>query len=250
VAVNRTAAVDVVVPVYNEERDLPRNIPVLRDFLSGDVFPYAWRIVIGDNGSTDGTEAAARELEAKYPGEVTYYRASGKGKGLVIKEAWLASEADVVAFMDVDLSSGIEAFPELVGAVLGGGYDIAIGSRAHAKSKVKRSLQRRTLTWGYNLLVKSLFGVSFGDAQCGFKAANREAAQRLLPLVKDGAWFFDSEFLILAEKLKYRIREVPVNWVEDESTSVKLANTIADDLRGLLRMRLGRPWRNVPKRVV
>ena len=166
----------------------------------------------------------------------------------MIKEAWLASEADAVAFMDVDLSSGIEAFPELVGAVLGGGYDIAIGSRAHAKSQVKRSLQRRTLTWGYNLLVKSLFGVSFSDAQCGFKAANREAAQRLLPLVKDGAWFFDSEFLILAEKLKYRIREVPVNWVEDESTSVKLANTIVDDLRGLARMRLNRPWRSAKKR--
>jgi glycosyltransferase involved in cell wall biosynthesis len=235
--------IDVVVPVYNEEKDVPRNIPVLLDFLASDAFPYEWRIVIGDNGSTDGTPEVARQLEAKFAGEVKYYRATDNGKGRVIKEAWLASDAGVVSFMDVDLSSGLEAFPKLVSSVAEGGYDIAIGSRLHAKSKVKRSLQRRTLTWGYNTLVKTAFGVGFNDAQCGFKAASREAAQRLLPLVEDVHWFFDTEFLILAEKLGYRIKEVPVSWVEDERTSVKLANTIASDLGGLWRMRTQQPWR-------
>jgi glycosyltransferase involved in cell wall biosynthesis len=235
--------VDVVVPVYNEEKDVPANVPVLRDFLASDQFAYGWRIIIGDNGSTDDTPGVSRDLETRYPGEVVYYRATGNGKGRVIKESWLASEAEVVSFMDVDLSSGLDAFPKLIRSIAEGPYDVAIGSRLHPKSKVERSFQRRTLTWGYNTMVKTAFGVRFNDAQCGFKAASRAAAQRLLPLVEDVAWFFDTEFLILAEKLGYRIKEVPVSWVEDEHTSVKLANTIMSDLAGLWRMRTQQPWR-------
>lgn len=239
--------VDIVVPVFNEEEDVARNIPVLRDFLMKTGFPYEWRIVIGDNGSTDRTPEVSRELEAKYPGQVAYFRASAKGKGRLIKEAWLASRADILTFMDVDLSTELEAFPALVRAIAEEGYDVSIGSRLHAESTVKRSIKRRILTRGYNVLVRILLQARFNDAQCGFKAASSAAAHRVLPVVQDLAWFFDTEFLILAQKSGYRIAEVPVAWMEDERTSVRLASTITSDLVGLIRLRLHRPWRRLAK---
>lgn len=237
------ATVDVLVPVYNEEQDIPRNIPVLCDFLAGPQFPHDWRVTIGDNGSTDSTRDVSLRLTEEYPDRVSYFSASGRGKGRVIKEAWLASNAEIVSFMDVDLSTGLAAFPALIAAITEEGYDLAIGSRLAAQSQVRRSPVRRVLTRGYNTIIKTMFATSFSDAQCGFKAASRDAARRLLPLVKDVAWFFDTELLILAERLGYRVMEVPVTWTEDERTSVRLVSTVAQDMRGLFRMRLTQPWR-------
>ena len=237
------ATVDVLVPVYNEEGDIPRNIPVLCDFLAGPQFSHDWRVTIGDNGSTDGTRDVSLRLTEEYPDRVFYFSASGRGKGRVIKEAWLASDAEIVSFMDVDLSTGLAAFPALIAAITDQGYDLAIASRLAAQSQVRRSPVRRVLTRGYNTIVKTMFSTNFNDAQCGFKASSRDAAHRLLPLVKDVAWFFDTELLILAERLGYRVKEVPVTWTEDERTSVRLLSTVAQDLRGLLRMRLTQPWR-------
>jgi hypothetical protein len=150
---------------------------------------------------------------------------------------------DVVSYMDVDLSTGLEAFPQLIGAIAEDGYDVAIGSRLAAESKITRSLKRRVLTRGYNTLIKLLFLTRFSDAQCGFKAVRRQAAQRIVPLIEDNNWFFDTELLILAEKMGYRVKDVPVRWIEDEDTRVKIGATVMEDLRGLLRLRTGRPWR-------
>lgn len=239
--------VDVVIPVYNEERALPRSIPLLRSFLSGAHFPYAWRIVIADNASVDGTPEVGRRLAQESDGEVEYIRIERKGRGLALRQTWLASPMEIVSYMDVDLSTGLDAFPALVRAVAEEGYDVAIGSRLAAGARVKRSLKRRLLTRGYNLLIKLMFGTRFSDAQCGFKAVSREAAQRIVPLIQDNSWFFDTELLILAEKLGYRVKDVPVSWIEDPDTRVSIGSTIAEDLRGLLRLRLQRPWRQATR---
>jgi glycosyltransferase involved in cell wall biosynthesis len=239
--------VEVVVPVYNEEDDTARNVPVLREFLATNLPLHGWLIVIGDNGSTDRTPAVAEELQQRYKGEVAYFRIPEKGKGGVIKQAWLASGADIVSFMDVDLSTGLEAFPGLISAIAEDGYDVAIGSRLHRHSKVRRSLRRRVLTLGYNATVRLLLRTSFKDAQCGFKAARRDVAQRVLPLVRDTGFFFDTEFLVIASRLGYRIKEVPVTWEEDERTSVRTFSTVAANLRGLMRLRAQRPWRKARK---
>lgn len=236
-------SVEVVVPVYNEERALPQSVPTLRDFLAGLAFPYEWRILIADNASIDNTPAVSRQLVAENPGKVEYVRIERKGRGFALKQVWLASPMDVVSYMDVDLSTGIEAFPALIRAIAGEGYDVAIGSRLAAKARVTRSLKRRILTRGYNSIIKALFFTRFSDAQCGFKAVSREAAQRIVPLTEDNNWFFDTELLILAEKMGYRIKDVPVEWVEDTDTRVKIASTVTEDLRGLLRLRVNRPWR-------
>ena len=150
---------------------------------------------------------------------------------------------EIVSYMDVDLSTGLEAFPLLIAAIAEEGYDLAVGSRLMADSRVKRSLGRRLLTRGYKLIIKAMFQTRFSDAQCGFKAARTEVARRLMPLIEDNNWFFDTELLILAEKGGYRVKDVPVAWVEDFDTRVNVPKTIAEDLRGLARMRLRRPWR-------
>jgi hypothetical protein len=151
---------------------------------------------------------------------------------------------DIVSYMDVDLSTGLEAFPSLIGAIAENGYDVAIGSRLHPRSEVRRSLKRRTLTRGYNILIKAMLRTRFSDAQCGFKAISREVAERVLPRIQNNNWFFDTELLILAEKMSYRIKDVPVRWIEDTDTRVKISGTISEDVQGLIRMRRERPWRD------
>ena len=235
--------VDVVIPVYNEERALPQSIPVLKEFLSGGSFPYEWRIVIADNASIDDTPTVGAKLAAESEGTVEYVRIERKGRGFALRQTWLASPKDIVSYMDVDLSTGIEAFPALIGAVASGEYGVATGTRLASASEVTRSLKRRVLTRGYSVMIKSLFWTRWSDAQCGFKAVSREAAQRIVPVIENNNWFFDTELLILTEKMGYRVKEVPVCWVEDTDTRVKIGATVAEDVKGLLRLFRERPWR-------
>lgn len=239
--------VEVVIPVYNEERALPESIPTLRDFLSSEKFPYDWRILIADNASIDNTPEVGRKLEADNKDLVKYVRIERKGRGFALKQVWMDSPMDIVSYMDVDLSTGIEAFPALIKAIAEDGYDVATGSRLAKGAEVERSLKRSILTLGYNTMIKGMFFTRFSDAQCGFKAVSREAAQALIPQIEDNNWFFDTELLILAEKAGYKIKDVPVRWIEDTDTRVKIAATVSEDVRGLIRMRRGRSWRKVKK---
>ena len=231
-------SVDIVVPVYNEERQLARSVAVLRDFLA-EKLSCRWQIVIADNGSVDGTLAIAKALSEQYP-DVRYTHLELKGRGRALRKAWLESDADAVSYMDVDLSTKLDVFPEMIRA-LDEGYDIAVGSRLMKGSKVKRSLKREITSRGYNVLIKAMFCASFSDAQCGFKAVKRHVVQELVPLIKDQAWFFDTELLLLAGMRGYRIKDVPVEWVEDKDTRVRIAKTAWEDIKGLLRVRFRPP---------
>ncbi len=230
---------DVVIPVYNEERVLAQSVESLGAFL-GERFPYRWRIVIADNASTDRTLDVAKELAGRYPGEVAWIHLDQKGRGRALKKAWLESDADGMCYMDVDLSTDITKTIDLARAVLDEGYDLAYGSRLAKTSETKRSLKREIVSRGNMAVIKGLFWVRFSDAQCGFKAIGRQAAQELLPHVSDTYWFFDTELLIKAEKGGYRLKEVPVAWTEDPDTRVKLVQDIGKQLRGLLRVRFER----------
>ncbi|MDO8670983.1 MAG: glycosyltransferase family 2 protein [Dehalococcoidia bacterium] len=230
------AIVDIVIPVYNEEHVLEESINTLREFLQAG-FKHEWKIVVANNASTDGTLALAQKLANKYP-DVGYVHLDQKGRGRALRKAWLESKADVVSYMDVDLSTELAAFPPLVDSLLNG-YDVAIGSRLSAKSRTTRSLKREFISRCYNLLIQAMFFTNFVDAQCGFKGVTRRAADQLVPLIKDQAWFFDSELLLLAVRKGYRIKVIPVLWVEDTDTRVKIFNTAMEDIKGLLRMRFG-----------
>jgi glycosyltransferase involved in cell wall biosynthesis len=234
----RRVSVEVVVPVYNEAATLPRSIPVLCDYLA-TYFPYRWSVVIADNASTDGTLTGAQRLAAE-DSRVSVLHLKEKGRGRALKAAWSASEADVVAYMDVDLSTNLWSFLPLVAPLTTGHSDLAIGSRLLKGAMVTRRWKREAISRCYNLLIKLLFRNGFSDAQCGFKAIKRDAARTLLPLVEDDGWFFDTELLLLAEERGLRISEVPVDWIEDLDSRVEIVPTALVDVKGLLRVRAQR----------
>jgi glycosyltransferase involved in cell wall biosynthesis len=241
----RQVAVEVVIPVYNEEVALPRNIPALCDYLE-TYFPYRWSVVIADNASTDHTFAVAKKLAAHPRVSVLYLE--GKGRGRALKAAWLASEADIVAYMDIDLSTNLWSFLPLVAPLATGHSDLAIGSRLLKGATVTRQWKRELISRCYNLLIKLLFRNRFSDAQCGFKALKSSAARSLVPQVEDKGWFFDTELLLLAEERGYRISEVPVDWIEDLDSKVEIVSTALEDVKGLLRIRAERLRRLLSKR--
>ena len=233
------ASVDIVVPVLNEEQALAPCIDQLRDFLAGALKQHTWRIVVADNGSTDGTLNVAKAQAKRHPKQVGYVHLDVRGRGRALRRAWLESDADVVSYMDVDLSTGLDAFPELVDAIVDDGYHVAFGSRLASGARTTRSLKREAISRSYNLMIRLGMRAHFQDAQCGFKALSRGSAQVLVPAVVNNHWFFDTELLLIAEKRGFRLKEVPVEWKEDPDSRVKIVRTAIEDLQGLARLRLG-----------
>ena len=211
----RTYVLDIVIPVYNEERDLPGSVRRLHRYLATEV-PYPTRITVADNASSDSTMAVAQALADELP-DVDVIHLDAKGRGGALYTAWMSSEADVVAYMDVDLSTDLSALMPLVAPLISGHSDIAIGSRLAASSRVVRGPKREFVSRSYNLILRGALGARFSDAQCGFKAVRADVARQLLPLVVDTGWFFDTELLVIAERAGLRIHEVPVDWVDDLS---------------------------------
>jgi putative flippase GtrA len=225
---------DIVVPVYNEEVDLERSVRRLHEHLSGQ-FPYPFRVTIADNASTDATPQIATRLAAELP-DVTALRLAEKGRGRALREAWSASDAQVLAYCDVDLSTDLAALLPLVAPLISGHSDLAIGTRLARSSRVVRGAKREFISRSYNLLLRGALGAGFSDAQCGFKAIRADVARRLLPLVEDAGWFFDTELLVLAERSGLRIHEVPVDWVDDPDSRVDIVATAIADLKGIVRL--------------
>jgi glycosyltransferase involved in cell wall biosynthesis len=227
-------AVEIVVPVYNEERALDENIRRLHAYLH-DWFPLPTRITIADNASTDSTWELATAL-ADELSDVRAIHLDEKGRGRALRAAWSLSDAAVVSYMDVDLSTGLSALLPLVAPLLSGHSDVAIGSRLDKRARVVRGPKRELISRSYNLILKAVLGVGFSDAQCGFKAVRADRARELLPQIEDNEWFFDTELLVLAERQGLRIHEVPVDWVDDADSRVDIVQTARADLRGVWRL--------------
>ncbi len=241
--------VNVTIPVLNEETQLAASVTRLRAFLAEN-WAGPTDIVIADNGSTDGTLGVARDLASAHP-DVRVVHLEERGRGRALKKVWQESRAQILSYMDVDLSTDLRAFPSMLRALSSGSFDLATGSRLLNDSLVRRSLSREVLSRGYNWLVCAAFHTHFSDAQCGFKAITAAAARELLPCTESTRWLFDTELLVLAESFGYRILDLPVRWVEDTDSRVRILPTIGEDLRGIfrlryrlshgLRQRLGRP---------
>ncbi|MBI2760660.1 MAG: glycosyltransferase family 2 protein [Chloroflexi bacterium] len=232
----RSIRVDAVIPVYNEQHVLEGSVARLHAYLT-EHLPYDWRIVIADNASTDQTLQVARDIAAKME-RVEVLHLDKKGRGRALRAAWLGSRADILSYMDVDLSTDLAAYPPLIGVIAESRADLSTGRRLGRDARVEqRKLKREITSRGYNLIIKAGFRTRFTDAQCGFKAISRPAADALLPLIRNNEWFFDTELLIVAEKKGYRIAQVPVHWIDDPDTRVKIVNTAMEDLRGLWRLK-------------
>jgi putative flippase GtrA len=226
--------VEVVVPVFNEAHVLRRSIERLHQYLSNE-FPFSWRITVADNASTDDTLAVARALTSEFSG-IAVLHLDQKGRGRALRTAWLESDAEVVTYMDVDLSTGLNALLPLVAPLLSGHSDLAIGSRLAPAAAVARGPQREFISRTYNLMLRIVFLNRFRDAQCGFKAIRTDIGRILLPAVDDNAWFFDTELLLLAEHNGLRVHEVPVDWIDDPDTRVHIRSTVSQDIGGMTRM--------------
>ncbi|MDQ1511509.1 MAG: hypothetical protein QOG50_3353 [Actinomycetota bacterium] len=226
--------VDVVVPVYNEAVVLEASIARLHAYLS-EHFPFTWRITIVDNASTDATWFRAARL-ARDSERVRALHLDHKGRGLALRTAWAASDAAVLAYMDVDLSTDLDAFLPLVAPLVSGHSDIAIGSRLAPGASVARRPKRELISRSYNVILRAVFATRVRDAQCGFKALRADVARRLLPAIEDDGWFFDTELLLLAERNGLRIHEVPVDWIDDTDSRVHIVRTAIGDLAGTVRM--------------
>lgn len=227
--------VEIVIPVYNEQEVLEKSVTTLRNYLL-DHFPYRWRITVADNASIDRTWEIAQRLQETYP-DVKALHLDQKGRGRALRYAWSNTDADVVSYMDVDLSTNLKSFLPLVAPIITGHSDLAIGSRLARGAVVTRQWKREIISRVYNMMIKVSFLNAFSDAQCGFKACRTDVVRRMLPLIENNEWFFDTEMLLLAEHNNLRIYEVPVEWIEDLDTRVKIVKTATEDIRGLLRVR-------------
>lgn len=226
--------VEIVVPLYNEQHTVASSVQRLHSYLAEN-FPLSWLITLADNASTDGTWGTACRLTR----ELDHVRAvhiPQRGRGGALKTVWASSQATVVAYMDVDLSTDLDALLPLVAPLLSGHSDVAIGSRLAPGARVVRGPKREVISRAYNFLLRSALHSSFSDAQCGFKALRADVARRLVPLVEDNGWFFDTELLVLAERNGLRVHEVAVDWVEDTDSRVEIARTAREDLKGVARM--------------
>jgi len=233
--------VEIVIPVYNEERALRPCIAKLRAYLT-ETFPYRWQITVADNASKDRTWEIAQELTREYP-DVRALHLDQKGRGRALRAAWLSSDADIVSYMDVDLSTGLNAFLPMIAAIAVGHSHLGTGSRLMHGARITRQFKRELTSRVYNGLINLTFRNGFSDAQCGFKAMRRTLAAEMLPYVENQEWFFDSELLLLTEERNLRVVEIPVDWDEDLDSRVNIRKTATEDIQGLLRVRRQRKER-------
>ena len=235
----RELDVEIVIPVYNEERALAASIHRLHHFLDVHL-PLSWQITIADNASTDITPEIARTLAAELD-RVRVLRLEQKGRGRALRAAWSASGAAVVAYMDVDLSTDLHALLPLLAPLLSGHSEVAIGSRLARGSRVTRGPKRGLISRTYNRILHVALRARFSDAQCGFKAVRADVLPELLEAVRDQSWFFDTELLIAAQRRGMRVYEVPVDWVDDPDSRVDIFATAVADLRGVARLAMATP---------
>jgi glycosyltransferase involved in cell wall biosynthesis len=231
---NHLPRIEIVVPVYNEQTALEPSIRTLHSFLLREM-PFDWQIVIADNASTDGTYELAQRL-AQHLSGVHALHLTEKGRGRALRAAWSQTTADVVCYMDVDLSTDLRGLLPLVAGIISGHSELAIGTRLAGGSRVERGLKREVISRIYNRILRTALRARFSDAQCGFKAVRADVAKQLLPCVRDEGWFFDTELLMAAQRRGLRIAEVPVDWVDDPDSRVKIVSTAVTDLKGVARI--------------
>jgi glycosyltransferase involved in cell wall biosynthesis len=215
----QASKVSLVLPAYNEVRNLRRAVEETTAFLVR--MDQNFEIIIVEDGSTDGTAKMAESLAASDTRIRFMHHSERLGRGRALTEAFKQSAGSILAYMDVDLSTDIRFLESLIRAITEGN-DVATGSRALPGSRVSRSLKRSMTSMIYNDLVRLLFRSSIRDHQCGFKAFSQEGLFKILDEVDSRHWFWDTEILILATRRGLSIKEFPVVWREGEKTEVSL----------------------------
>lgn len=225
--------IDIMLPVYRGNlHEIPESIEKQVKHFSAVLKKYDWKIVLAINGKNAGEIIALAERLGREDRRIAYDYVEQPGKGSGIGHSWSRSKADIMTYMDIDLSTDIEAFPNLV-AQIENGYEISIASRYLPESVVVRSLKRKIVSVGYHkFFMKYFLGAKrYTDAQCGFKAVSRKVVEEILPLVRNRYWFFESEMLYIAQLKGFKIKEIPVKWIESEFSGVALYKAILEFIK-------------------
>lgn len=232
---NHPPTILLVIPIYNEEANITRAVAETINYLETQTV-YSYKVLVTDNASTDNSPQIVKNLIKKYP-QLSYLRLPEKGRGLALKEAWEQSEEDIVAYMDVDLSSPLEYLPQILDPIINNEADITFGSRLKKPGKaIGRTLKREVTSRVYNRLLQFMLGAKFKDAQCGFKAVRKTTFLEIADQIQNTTWYFDSEMLLLAQYKNYRLQEIPIIWTDDPHSTVKIISTANDNLHHMWRM--------------
>lgn len=231
--------IDFIVPAYNEEKLLEKNILKLYDFLKKENYKFDWQIKIIINGSNDKSEEIAKKIEGPH---IKYQTIKERGKGKAIKTAILNSLADYIVYMDIDLAVALEDINTLLSPE-NLDYDLIIGSRLLPQSKRERSKIKDLSSKIYILLSKVILKHKFSDLQCGFKAVKRGSYNKIKDYLQDNNWFFDTELLIFSNFFNLKIKEIPVNWSENRyekrKSKVKLFRDSIKFIKNLIKLKKG-----------
>jgi len=206
--------IDFCLPAHNETLIIENNVNKLLSYCLEQNFSFNWQIVIIVNGSNNEFENLATEI-AKKNEKIKTVVYQEKGKGLAVKKYALESEADIYVYMDMDLAVALEDISQLINPIINDGYDLVFGSRMLAKSTIERSFLRELSSQTYAMLSRVILKHRFSDLQCGFKAIKTSLFKKIIPLIKDDYWFFDTELICLAKENDLKIKEIPVNWSEN-----------------------------------
>lgn len=228
-----STSVSVIVPVYNEAPRIARSLERILAYLRREF--SAFEVIAVNDGSTDGT---AQEL-ARFGGhdgrlEIVSFP-SNRGKGFAVRAGMLRARGDVALFLDADLSTPVEETDKAI-AELARGYSVVIGSRQHPDSviHVHQNQLRERMGKLFNLWVRTLFSLEFLDTQCGFKGFCRAAGKEIFSIAQVDGFAFDIEVLIIARRLGYSIKEIPVSWSDAPGSKVKLGRDLAPVMAELL----------------
>ncbi len=230
--------VDIVFPVYYDNIDILEDstIEVLKH-VKKIQDSYLFKIIISVNGPKSSKIIEKAKSICRKNDSVSYIYTKNQGKGYGVLNAWRNSSADILAYMDIDLSTSLKSFNSLIDEIRKG-TDIAVGSRYLTTSKIKRSLRRYLLSRIYHIFLINIFlRLPIKDVQCGFKAIHKNAFLRLSSGISNQVFFFEAEMLYLAQSLKMKIVEVPVFWIECKVTGVKLIRTSLSFFLNVLRIK-------------
>lgn len=222
---------EITIPVYNEETSLESKIITLHDFCINHFSGKLWAIIIADNGSMDRTQVIAEDLAATY-NQIKYVKLDRKGVGLALKTSWKQSNSYIIGSMDLDLSTDLKHLPQVLSAITEQDYDLVYGTRLHSDSRViGRTLKREIISRIFNYILQNYLKVSISDSMSGFTFFKRSFLDKIL---KNGAesdkWFFQAEILIVSEWLGLRMYELPIHWIDDSDSKVKVLSLMIEYL--------------------
>ncbi|WP_230972273.1 flippase-like domain-containing protein [Archaeoglobus neptunius] len=226
--------VSIVLPAYNEAGRLKQTVERVQK--AAEETGYDYEIIIAEDGSEDGTDAIAREIAESNPKVIHLHSDERLGRGKALMNAFEKAEGDIVVYMDVDLATDLRHLKEIVDAIAREGYDLATGSRLMKSSDTDRPAKREIASRGYNFLVRLFLGSKIRDHQCGFKAFKKSVVMEIGKRVRDNHWFWDTEVLVLAQKMGYRVKEIPVRWRHGGETKVEFGRDVTYMFSQILRM--------------